>query len=144
MKTIDKILVPVDFTPCSDAALHYALLIADACGAEVELLYVWAPGERSGESASLIFADTPEGLALEQRLSAAEIDHRARVSGRLEFGELSSVILSILEREHFDLVMTPHHGHVIGSVGAQGACGAERPVSGSQLVASSRSAPAAA
>jgi universal stress protein A len=121
---IDRILVPVDFSPCSDAALDYALAVADACGAEVEVLHVWSPRERRtpipgsrDESAeeegptSEIFAETAEGLAMEQRLSAAEWAHPARVSGRLEFGEEpSTVILAILERERFDLVIMGREG----------------------------------
>lgn len=96
---IEKILVPIDFTPASDAALSYALKIADETGAEVEVLYVWRP--------TAIFADSPEGVAMEQRLSAAELEHHAaRVCGRLEFGEEADrVILAILERERFDLVV---------------------------------------
>ena len=123
---IDKILVPVDFSPCSNAALDYALAVADECGAEVELLHVWSPRDRktpipSGGRAddvdpddgptSEIFAETPEGVAMEERLSAAEWKHPARVSGRLEFGEEpSSVILAILERERFDLVVMGSEG----------------------------------
>lgn len=34
----NEILVPVDFSPASDAALAHALTVADACGAEVEML----------------------------------------------------------------------------------------------------------
>jgi universal stress protein A len=97
--SIAKILVPIDFTPSSDAALSYALAIADETGAEVEVLYVWQP--------TAIFADSPEGVAMEQRLSAAEIEHHAaRVCGRLEFGEEAErVILGILAHERFDLVV---------------------------------------
>src|SRR4051812_27294230 len=110
--TIDKILVPVDFSPCSDAALDYALDVADECGAEVELLHVWSTHERKSpiprggpadeldarqDTTNKIFADTPEGIAMEQRLSEADWKHAARVSGRVEFGEEpSSVILGIL------------------------------------------------
>lgn len=107
---IDKILVPVDFSPCSDAALDYALAIADDCGAEVEVLHVWSPHERETPT-SEIFADTPEGVAMEQRLSDADWKHTAHVSGRLEFGqEPSSVILDILDRERFDLVVLGSEG----------------------------------
>ncbi|WP_234911427.1 universal stress protein, partial [Salmonella enterica] len=100
-----RILVPVDFSPCSDAALAYALTVADESGAEVEGLHVWRVRERDARGAGTIFADTPEGIAMEQRLSAADRDRAARVCGRLEFGdEPSSVILDILRREGFDLV----------------------------------------
>jgi len=93
---IAKILVPMDFTESSDDALEYALAVADRHGAEVEILYVWPVG-------SGIFAETPEGIAMEETLSAAESE---RVSGRLEFGEEpATVILGILEQEPFDLVV---------------------------------------
>jgi nucleotide-binding universal stress UspA family protein len=123
---IDKILVPVDFSPCSDAALDYALAVADECGAEVEVLHVWSPIPTKE-----IFADTPEGVAMEQRLSEADYTHAARVSGRLEFGEEpSSVILGILDHERFDLVVMgsageghcPDSGHVAVGVAQTTAC----------------------
>lgn len=95
---IARILVPVDFSPASDAALDYALATAEACGADVELLHVWRP--------RALFADTPEGEKMARALTAAESLGPARVSGRLEVGEEpSQVILSILERERFDLVV---------------------------------------
>jgi nucleotide-binding universal stress UspA family protein len=123
---IEKILVPVDFSPCSDAALDYALAVADEHGAEVEVLHVWSPYERKtpipmgGPADELdtdqcptseIFADTPEGVAMERRLSEADWKHTARVSGRLEYGEdPSRVILGILDRERFDLVVIGNEG----------------------------------
>jgi nucleotide-binding universal stress UspA family protein len=111
-----RILVPIDFSPCSDAALEHALAIADDADAEVEVLYVWCPHEPSSQAAggSAIFADTPQGIAMQQRLSAAESAHAARVCGRLEFGdEPSRVILAILQREHFDMVVVgPATGRV--------------------------------
>jgi nucleotide-binding universal stress UspA family protein len=119
---IEKILVPVDFTPQSDAALDYALAMADACGAEVEVLHVWRPGAAPA-TPSPIFAETPAGLAMERRLSAAETAHPARVCGRLEFGEEpSAVILAILQRERFDLVVMGLDGHVSSLVTQTAPC----------------------
>jgi universal stress protein A len=110
MPSIARILVPIDFSPCSDVALDWALTVADACGAEVEVLHVWSPRDPRARPCA-IFAETPEGLALEERLSAAECEHAARVSGRLEFGEeASNVIIEILRREPFDLVVLGRHG----------------------------------
>ncbi len=106
-----KILVPIDFSPCSDAALRHALTIADENGAEVEVLYVWSVDEPAAKRGSAIFADTPQGIAMEELLSAAESDHASRICGRLEFGdEPSRVILEILERERFDMVVMGAEG----------------------------------
>jgi nucleotide-binding universal stress UspA family protein len=106
-----KILVPIDFSPCSDAALRHALTIADENGAEVEVLYVWSVDEPAARRGSAIFADTPQGIAMEELLSAAESDHASRICGRLEFGdEPSRVILEILERERFDMVVMGAEG----------------------------------
>lgn len=106
-----KILVPIDFSPCSDAALRHALTIADENGAEVEVLYVWSVDEPAARRGSAIFADTPQGIAMEELLSAAESDHALRICGRLEFGdEPSRVILEILEREPFDMVVMGAEG----------------------------------
>jgi len=127
-KAKERILVPVDFSGPSDAALSYALALAGTSGADVELLHVWSPRGRG------VFAETPQGAAMEERLSAAEAVHAARVSGRLEFGEEpSSVILGILERERFDLVVMgnkgvgaaeapPRDGHVAKTVAGSARC----------------------
>lgn len=107
--SIEKILVPIDFSPSSDAALDYALSVAGETGAEVQVLHVWSP--TAPDTPPTIFAETPQGAAMERRLSAAESAHAVRVSGRLEFGEEPShVILSILERERFDLVVMGSEG----------------------------------
>ena len=135
-----KILVPIDFSPCSDAALRHALTLADENGAEVEVLYVWCVDEPVAHRGSTIFADTPQGIAMEERLSAAESNHGGRICGRLEFGaEPSRIILEILERERFDMVVMglegqgnsqsdpasvppPESGHVAATVAKTAPC----------------------
>lgn len=103
-----KILVPVDFSPCSDAALDWALSKAEESGAEVELLHVWIPCEAA------IFADTPRGIAMEERLRTAESVHGStRVCGRLELGdEPSLAILRVVSGERFDMIVIGKHGRV--------------------------------
>ena len=115
---IERILVPVDFTRSSAAALDYALSMADEHDAEVEVVYVWTPHG--------IFAETPEGIAMVEILTAAEDDHSARVSGRLEVGEEPArVILAILETERFDLVvmgLADDQGRVVADVSRTAPC----------------------
>lgn len=105
-KCKERILVAVDFTPCSDEALDWALAVADRSGAEVEVMHVWCPCE------SVIFADTPRGIAMEERLRAAESVHgSARVCGRLELGdEPSRAILRVVELERFDMIVIGKRG----------------------------------
>lgn len=43
MRTINRILVPIDFSPCSERAFRYALLLADQFGAEVRSLHCLNP-----------------------------------------------------------------------------------------------------
>lgn len=118
---ITKILVPVAFTPASEAALDFALAVADACGAEVEILHVW-------RSDGGLFADTPAGVAMERTLSEAETQHPTRVCGRLEFlhdeEDASSVILAVLESDEFDLVVIGREGegHVATSIETSAPC----------------------
>jgi nucleotide-binding universal stress UspA family protein len=130
--TTRRILVPIDFSPCSDAALRHALTIADENGAEVEVLYVWCVDEPASRRKGSIFADTPQGIAMEERLSAAESDHSARICGRLEFGdEPSRVILEILERERFDMVVMGLEGEGLKQSSSQASGeGSEGPESG--------------
>lgn len=42
MPSVQKILVPVDLSPCSSHALAEARQFADAFGASIDLLYVWS------------------------------------------------------------------------------------------------------
>ena len=43
MTNISRILVPVDFSETSRAALRYAGYMAQCCGALVEAFHVWEP-----------------------------------------------------------------------------------------------------
>lgn len=40
MEPVRRILVPVDFSPCSSAAISYAVRLADRLGAEISVLHV--------------------------------------------------------------------------------------------------------
>ncbi len=112
MRNLRRILVPDDFSECSSAALDYAAFLAEPFGAEIDLLYVWNPRTSTwneGRSISLFFADSPEGMSMERRLSNVD-NSNVTVRGRVQFGELSSTIATVANSESFDLIVMGLHG----------------------------------
>lgn len=126
---ISKILVPVDFSPCSRAALDYAAELADQMKAEVDVLYVQEPSEYLG----------PASLVTLPQLSAAQSDEmrndvRRELDGfmgeakprvrdvRVEPGLPGDVIPTVAKQGAFDLIVMGTHGRgglsrlVVGSV----------------------------
>ncbi len=43
MPAVTRVLVPIDFSPSSRAALEYATFLAGKLGAELDVLHVWEP-----------------------------------------------------------------------------------------------------
>lgn len=118
MNPVKRILVPVDFSPCSKAALEHASFLAHRLGAELEVLHVWEPptyvtpemvvhmpGEKSRTLAE--FVRTQSGQAMEALLASIERDGLV-VHGRLETGAVVETILRAA-REN-DLVVMGTHG----------------------------------
>jgi nucleotide-binding universal stress UspA family protein len=128
-----RILVPVDFSACSKAALDYAMNIAERLGASVDVLHVWEPphyitpetvvyipGE-PGQSLSQ-YARSQANRAMEELLSSARRDHGPSLSGRIEAGQAVGVILEHAKGDAFDLIVMGTHGRtglshlLVGSV----------------------------
>jgi nucleotide-binding universal stress UspA family protein len=112
MPKLECILVPVDFSPCSLNALHYASFLAGQMGAAVDLLHVWEPpDEEGGASGSLYqFARSQAGREMEKFLGRLERDGVRQVHGRLESGDPCDIILDVMD-EGYDLVVMGTHGH---------------------------------
>lgn len=128
MPSIRRILVPVDFSKCSRAALEYALEFAAPLGAAIDVLYVWEPNGYAG-SGALGVVPPPRGQAWDEtRLQMKrEVDsflgpHREQVRQvRIESGVAGDVIAETA-RDEYDLVVMGSHGRtgiarlLVGSV----------------------------
>jgi nucleotide-binding universal stress UspA family protein len=124
-----KILVPTDFSPCSDGALDYAVFLARRFQAMVDLLYVWDLKDHV-EGRAVLFANTSHGPAMER--ARTHVDGAVHVRGRVEFGDLCSTIVRVAYDGAFDLIVLgihgrtriAHmlHGHVASNIARQATC----------------------
>jgi nucleotide-binding universal stress UspA family protein len=124
-----KILVPTDFSPCSDNALDYAVFFARRFSARVDLLYVWNLQDRK-EGRTVLFTNTNHGPAMER--ARTHVDGPVHIRGRVEFGDLCSTIVRVAYDGGFDLIVLgihgrsriAHmvHGHVASNVARKATC----------------------
>ena len=117
-KTIDRILVCVDFSEVSDAVVEHAKTIAALAGAEVRVLHVAAPDpdfvgfEAGPDSVRRQVAQTlrEEHKTLEtiaRRLAEANV----RAASIMVQGPTAETILEHVRRFRADLVVLGSHGH---------------------------------
>ncbi|PKO53458.1 MAG: hypothetical protein CVU26_04690 [Betaproteobacteria bacterium HGW-Betaproteobacteria-2] len=112
-----RVLVPVDFSPCSAAAVEAAMKLAPQ--AEITLLHVSALPFES----KLRFAGISEAEMTEYRLTCRqgaerEMDsfmqgltmHSKPLVSRLEYGNAPEVILEMVDREASDLIVMGRYG----------------------------------
>jgi nucleotide-binding universal stress UspA family protein len=140
MVDIKKILVPVDFSECSDHALDVAIAIARKLGASIELLHAYElPVLASPEGAIFAGPETMRGL-MDQ--AAEQLGKRIEARSRFEV-PLTSIAMqgpawsAIVERARSlpaDLIVMGTHGRtgfvrmVLGSVAERVVRSAEVPV----------------
>ncbi len=145
MPSIERILVPTDFSPSSHAALGYAVFLASRLGAAVEVLAVYESVASVGPETQVVVP------GVGARALSAVLHDRAReqlarfvtdvpglrgeaLATRLEPGDPAQVILRIADEERFDLVVMGTHGRtglsrlMMGSVTEKVVRGALCPV----------------
>lgn len=130
MTAIKRILVPVDFSAASRAALSHALELRGAVGSSVSVLHVYEPsGFVSFESVVLAPVDRPSRRWEQVRSEILrELERflgpdRGSVDEvRVEAGVAADVIPALAYDGGFDLVLMGTHGHgpmsrlVVGNV----------------------------
>jgi nucleotide-binding universal stress UspA family protein len=120
---IEKILVPIDSSPLSQAPLRYAMALSRRCGASLTLLHV------AGSSKALTYSFPEEIVDIERsrveegrRLLKAVVssvdqntlDLRTIVKG----GDAGDEIISTAFEERADLLVMGAHGHALPMIGS--------------------------
>jgi nucleotide-binding universal stress UspA family protein len=116
-----RILVPVDYSPCSRASAEYALRLAAKAGAAVDVVHVWdkptyvsdavmvrRPNEEHRSLSDLI----RENAEADMKTFMAEltVPSGVTVGQRLVSGEPVSALLAELKKGEHDLVVIGTHG----------------------------------
>jgi universal stress protein A len=119
--TIHKILVPVDYSECSRAALELALEMARTDGAELDIVHVWDrpayvneavmvrhEGGKPRSLIEMIHENAEHDMA--EFLSRVQIPAGVRHQKRLLSGNPAATILKELERGAHELLVIGTHG----------------------------------
>jgi nucleotide-binding universal stress UspA family protein len=119
--TIKKILVPIDFSEGSKAALDLAATFAKTFGASLELLHVWAPPTMVPMPLVVVTSAAEQPMSLEElaRTTAGtqmkDLVEPLRkigleVHARVAIGTPAREIAELAALGHFDLVVMGTHG----------------------------------
>lgn len=133
MKTtaVRRILVAVDFSSCSRAALEFALSLGVSLGASLEVLFVHQPDDGKPFGAKESNATREE---LHRFVETAPRDASVSLAERVESGDARERIVAIAESDGFDLIVLGTHGRtgrsrsLAGSVAESVVRTASRPV----------------
>lgn len=132
-----KILFPTDFSPSAQNAFRYALRIADATGASIEILHAVYPEFESMDLPAFAAQATKEKAAVARELLTAFVDTGIAqvqatyqfkevpdIHADLEIGGATNLICKIAERDEADLILMGTKGEhnalekLLGSVSA--------------------------
>jgi len=112
--SLDRILVPTDFSECSEEAVNFAAVVAAQTKASIELMHVVEPGyysidftiEHPDERVQQRQRSTEQLEALSEKLSKAGI----AVEMNLRGGSPSDMILDVAKTTSSDLIVMGTHG----------------------------------
>jgi nucleotide-binding universal stress UspA family protein len=118
MITINRILIPIDFSTYSKEALKYAIPFARKFKAELLLLHVVEPAIypadfNFGQVGIPAIEDELRAKAEEElkKLVETETKRRARSSTMVRVGKPFIEIITAAKEEHIDLIIMATHGH---------------------------------
>lgn len=122
MADVRKILVPVDFSPCSEAALAQAVELSERYfGAAVDVLHVWElPRTLVGDNLTIVSGGTHRSLEehariqvmkeMEEFLAGVESRKSVQIRRLHEPGDPVRTILEVARKGDYDLIVLGTHG----------------------------------
>lgn len=109
---LQKILVPTDFSPYSDAALKLATILARDSGARLLIVHVSEP--RPAYTVAGVYASLPSGNEFaesnEHLEKIAPSDPAVAFERRLVVGSPAEEIVKCATAEHVDMIVIGTHG----------------------------------
>jgi nucleotide-binding universal stress UspA family protein len=118
---IQRILVPVDYSPCSRAALRLAAELAQRFQATLDVVHIWdrpsyvsdvvmtRTGPISGKSLIRMIQENAQ-RDLDEFLSTTDLPAGTMIAGRLLSGDPASTLIHEIKLEKCDLVVVGTHG----------------------------------
>jgi len=125
MKSIKKMVVPTDFSPCANNAAVQAIAFAEKCGAAIDLVHVTLLYEYDPNNPNRVFPDVDKAKAKKEILAKPEAHVGERMDSALEAHAESGVtinkvqvrgiteasaMLDYLKEHPADLVVMGTHG----------------------------------
>jgi nucleotide-binding universal stress UspA family protein len=118
MLKFQRVIVPIDLSPCSDQALHYAVELAEKFHSQLILVYVIP--ELSTLVADAVMPVPTAGPDLDQTLASARETveelireknlERFSTTYELRFGSPASEIVTVATEQQADLIVICTHG----------------------------------
>jgi nucleotide-binding universal stress UspA family protein len=113
-----RILVPTDFSECSDAALGYAKRLAARVGGSVRMLHVMEHTTVAAGLGSEFVPEPPEMVAERVAKVKEELAHRmiidsrsrVKIAGDVVHGPIGATIEAYAGDNHFDVIVMGTHG----------------------------------
>ena len=110
-RTVRRILVPVDFSTPSAAALSFAYSLASQLGASIDVLHVMDPSDTLLTPADKPAAGDPAAArALLHTFVAEGTGDRVPIAERLESGDPRERIVAVAAADNIDMIVMGTHG----------------------------------
>jgi nucleotide-binding universal stress UspA family protein len=118
---IKRILVPVDYSPCSRTALRFAAGLGQRLGASLDVVHIWdrpsyvsdvvmSRSDPLSTKSLIVLIEENARRDLHEFLASAEVPAGTAMTSRLAAGEPASALLHELKAGSYDLVVIGTHG----------------------------------